>query len=480
MTNNDLMTLLPLVVVISSAVVLLLADLWIPAKQKGITAFLAALALAAALGLNLPRLTWDAEAFGGMVAVDGFSVFLSSLFLLCGLLGMGLAYDYLKRMGIERGEFYPLLMLSVAGMMLMAHANDLIIIFLALETLSIPLYILAGFAIPRVESEESSLKYFILGTFAAAFVLYGVALIFGASGSTNLQAVLAAVEAGQLVNPTLFVIGGGMLLVGFAFKMAVVPFHGWAPDVYQGAPTPVTGFMSLGAKAAGAAALMRVFMTAFPAVSAELAPALAGLSIITMLVGNLLAISQKNIKRMLAYSSIAHGGYLLMAFVTFSQGALQAEMVSAMLFFLGSYALANFAAWGVVTALEREMGVGLELEDYAGLAKKAPWMALAMLVAMLSFTGMPLTIGFWGKFYLFRSAVMGGYVTLAVIGLLTSVISAFYYLRVVVMMYMKPGEPSVQADFWLRLVTIGSAALAVVLSLLPNTLFQAALSAILR
>ncbi|MEM5775503.1 MAG: proton-conducting transporter membrane subunit, partial [Anaerolineaceae bacterium] len=248
MTNNDLMTLLPLVVVISSAVVLLLADLWIPAKQKGITAFLAALALAAALGLNLPRLTWDVEAFGGMVAVDGFSVFLSSLFLLCGLLGMGLAYDYLKRMGIERGEFYPLLMLSVSGMMLMAHANDLIIIFLALETLSIPLYILAGFAIPRVESEESSLKYFILGTFAAAFVLYGVALIFGASGSTNLQAVLAAADAGQLVNPTLFVIGGGMLLVGFAFKMAVVPFHGWAPDVYQGAPTPVTGFMSLGAK----------------------------------------------------------------------------------------------------------------------------------------------------------------------------------------------------------------------------------------
>jgi NADH-quinone oxidoreductase subunit N len=480
MTNADLITLLPAVLVIGAAIVLLMADLWIPANRKDITALAAALTFAAALGVSLPRLGWNTTAFGGMVKVDGFSAFLSSLFLLCGLLGIGLAYDYLKRMGIERGEYYPLLMLSVSGMMLMTNANDLIIVFLALELLSIPLYIMAGFAIPRLESEESSLKYFILGTFAAAFLLYGVALIFGATGTTNLDAVVAAAGSGTLLNPVLFALGGGMILVGFAFKMAIVPFHGWAPDVYQGAPTPVTGFMSVGAKAAGAAALLRVFITALPSLAANLAPLLAVLSIITMLAGNLLAISQKNIKRMLAYSSIAHGGYLLMAFVTFSQPELQAEMTSAMLFFLGSYALANFAAWGVVAALERRMGEGLELDDYAGLAKKEPWLALSMLMAMLSFTGMPLTIGFWGKFYLFRSAVMGGYTALAAAGLLTSVISAYYYLRVVINMYMKPGEPQVNADFWLRLVTIGSAVVVTLLGLLPNSLFQAALQGLIR
>jgi NADH-quinone oxidoreductase subunit N len=307
-----------------------------------------------------------------------------------------------------------------------------------------------------------------------------VALVFGSTGSTGLREVFSAAEAGTLVNPTLFAIGGGMMLVGFAFKMAVVPFHSWAPDVYQGAPTPVTGFMSIGAKAAGIAALMRVFVTAFPSQAADISPVLAGLSILTMIVGNLTAISQKNIKRLLGYSSIAHGGYLLMAFVSFSQSSMQAEMTSAMLFFLSSYALASFAAWGVVVAMEKENGQGLELDDYAGLGKKEPWLALAMTIAMLSFTGMPLTIGFWGKFYLFRSAVMGGYVTMAIIGLLTSVISAYYYLRVVVVMYMKPGEPKVSGDFWLRLVTIGSAAAVVVVSLVPNSLFQVVLQALIR
>jgi NADH-quinone oxidoreductase subunit N len=471
---------LPLVVVVGSAMLLLLVDLWIPARQKGITAFLAAMSLAAALGLSLPRLDWSVPAFRNMVVVDGFSVFLSCVFLICGLLSIGLAYDYLKRMGIERGEYYPLLMLATAGMMLMPHANDLIIVFLALEMLSIPLYILAGFALPRLESEEASLKYFLLGTFASAFVLYGIALIFGATGSTGLREILSAATTDALLNPTLFFIGAALLLVGFAFKTAIVPFHGWTPDVYQGAPTPVTGFMSIGAKAAGIAALMRVFVVSFPTLAADMAPVLWGLAVITMIVGNLTAISQQNIKRMLGYSSIAHGGYLLMAFVSFSQGEMVPEMIASMLFFLGSYALTNFAAWGVVVALEHGKGEGLALADYAGLGKKEPWLALAMLVAMLSFTGMPLTMGFWGKFYLFRSAVMGGYTSLAVIGLLTSVISAYYYLRVVVIMYMQPGEPPVSGDFWLKFVTFGSAAALIILSLVPNSLLNVVVQAVLR
>ena len=400
--------------------------------------------------------------------------------MLCGLAAIGLAYEYLKRMDIERGEYYPLLMLSIGGMMLMPSANDLIVVFLALELLSIPLYIMAGFARPQLESEEASLKYFLLGTFAAAFVLYGVALIFGATGSTNLREVLVAAFSGTLLNNTLFFIGAVLLLVGFAFKMAVVPFHAWAPDVYQGAPTPVTGFMSIGAKAAGVAALLRVFTVAFPTLSVEITPVFWGLAAVTMIFGNVVAISQKNIKRMLGYSSIAQGGYLLMAFVTFSNMEVLQETIASMLFFLSAYALTNFAAWGVVAALEHDKGKGLELDDYAGLGKKDPWMALAMLVAMLSFTGMPLTMGFWGKFYLFRSAVVGGYPVLAIIGLLTSVVSAFYYLRVVVVMYMKPGEPEVTADFWLKLVTLASAAVVVLLSFVPSSLIEVVTKAILR
>ncbi len=480
MTNADLIALLPLIVVVCWAILLLLVDLYIPKNRKGITAFLAALGLAAGLGLNLPRLDWTVTAFKNMAVVDGFSVFLSSLFLVCGIAAIGLAYDYLKRMDIERGEYYPLLMLSVSGMMLMPHANDLLVVFLALELLSIPLYVMAGFAQPKIESEEASLKYFLLGTFSAAFVLYGVALIFGATGHTSLRGIVMVVTSGGLLNTTLFLIGAAMLLVGFAFKTAVVPFHAWAPDVYQGAPTPVTGFMSIGAKAAGIAALLRVFMVAFPSLSADLTPALWVLAALTMLLGNLVAISQQNIKRMLGYSSIANGGYLLMAFVTFGNSEIVTETIAGMLFFLAAYALTNFAAWGVVVALERGKGEGLELEDYAGLGKAHPWMALAMLVAMLSFTGVPLTMGFWGKFYLFRSVVQGGFISLAVIGLLTSVISAFYYLRVVVVMYMKPGEPQISGDFWLKLVTIGSAAAVLLLSFIPGSLIQWVTQALLR
>ena len=480
MTNKDLIALLPLVIVASWAVVLLLVDLWIPKDRKGVTAYLAALGLAVGLGLNLANGGRSTLAFNGLAIVDGFTIFLSSIFLISGMAAIGLAYDYLKRMGIERGEYYSLLMLSVSGMVMMTHANDLIIVFLSLELLSIPLYILAGFAQPRIESEEASLKYFLLGTFSAAFVLYGIALIFGSTGHTDLQGIVMAAGSGTLLNNTLFLVGAGLVLVGFAFKMAVVPFHGWAPDVYQGAPTPVTGFMAIGAKAAGIAALLRVFVVAFPSISTDLTPVFWTLAAVTMIFGNIVAVAQKNIKRMLGYSSIANGGYLLMAFVTFGNGELMDETVSAMMFFLLGYAVTSFAAWGVVIALERGESRGLELDDYAGLGKKYPWLALAMMIAMLSFTGVPLTLGFWGKFYLFRTAVEGGFPGLALIGLLTSVISAYYYLRVIVIMYMRPGEPQASKNFWLNLVTIGSALAVVGLSFIPGSLLYLAVQAVIR
>jgi NADH-quinone oxidoreductase subunit N len=480
MTQSDVIALLPLVIVACWAVLLLLVDLWIPVDRKGITAFLAALGLAAALGFNIAHSDWSMVAFKGLAVLDGFTVFLDTIFLFSGLAAIGLAYDYLKRMEIERGEYYPLLLLSISGMLMMTYANDLIIVFLSLELLSIPLYIMAGLAHPRTESEESSLKYFLLGTFAAAFVLYGIALIFGATGHTGLQGVVLAASSGALLNNTLFLVGAGLLLVGFAFKTAIVPFHGWAPDVYQGAPTPVTGFMAIGAKTAGIAALLRVFVVAFPSISVDLTPVLWVLAAVTMIFGNVVAVAQKNIKRLLGYSSIANGGYLLMAFVTFGNGELMDDTISAMVFFLLGYAVTSFAAWGVVIALEKGESRGLELDDYAGLGKKYPWLALAMMIAMLSFTGVPLTLGFWGKFYLFRTAVEGGYPWLALIGLLTSVVSAYYYLRVVVIMYMRPGEPQASKSFWLNLVTIGSALAVVGLSFIPGSLLYLAVKAVIR
>lgn len=479
MTGAELYTILPMLVVVVWAVLLMLADLWIPKDRKGITAILAAAGLAVALGFTLAQGGKSADGMNGMVVVDGFSVLMDIIFLASGMAGIALAYDYLKRMKIERGEFYVLLMFSVGGMMLMAGAYNLIIVFLALELLSIPLYILAGFARPRLDSEESSLKYFLLGTFASAFVLYGIALVYGATTHTDLLGISQVVSAGT-ANGALFIAGAALVLVGFGFKIAAVPFHRWAPDVYQGAPTPVTGFMSVAVKAAGFAALLRVFITAFSSLAVDMTPVMYALAALTMIAGNVLAIAQTNIKRLLAYSSIANAGYLLMAFVPFGNGQVLSDSVSSALFFLVGYGLTSIGAWAVVIALEQAEGKGLEINDFAGLGRKYPWLALAMMICMLSFTGVPLTLGFWGKFFLFRTAILGGYTSLALIGLVTSVISAYYYLKVVVVMYMRPGEPAAVQDVWVRFTAIVSALAVLILGLVPGPLLNMAAQAILR
>ena len=483
MTRSDILTLLPLVVLVFWAMALLLVDLWIPAQRKGITALLAAVGLAVCLGLTLAQAGQTHTAFNGMVVVDGFAVFLNVLFLASGLAGVALAYDYLKRMGIEKGEYYALLLFTVSGMLLMAYANDLIMIFLALELLSIPLYILSGFARPRPESEESALKYFLLGSFASGFVLYGVALVFGATASTGLPAIFKAATGGT-ANLSLLLVGAGLITIGLGFKVAAVPFHMWTPDVYQGAPSPVTGFMSVGAKAAGFAALLRVFMVAFPSLAANLGPILWGLAALTMVVGNITALAQSNIKRLLAYSSIAHAGYLLMAFASFGTGTATASAVASALFYLMAYAFTSLGAWAVVVTLEKAegkgLGSGLEIADYAGLGAKYPLLSAAMLIFLLSFAGIPPTLGFWGKFYLFRSAVLGGNTPLAVIGLLTSLVSAYYYLRVAVIMYMRPGEPVARRETWVNLTAVIAALATLLLGLVPGPLFDIASQAIIK
>lgn len=478
MTNTDLFVILPVMMTVGWALVLLLVDLWIPKAHKGWTAALAALGLVDSLVSILPQFGKNLTGFGGMVTLDGFAIFLNILFLASGLTTIALSADYLKRMGIERGEYYVLLMLSVAGMQLMAYATDLIVVFLALELLSIPLYVLAGIARLRPDSEESSLKYFLLGTFASGFLLYGIAMLYGATAQTHLAEILVAVKTGT-AQPTLLLVGAGLVLVGFGFKVAAVPFHMWTPDVYQGAPSSVTSFMAVGAKAAGFAALLRIFITAFPVIAATLSPIVWVLAALTMITGNVLAISQTNIKRMLAYSSIAHAGYILMAFVSYGQTGVMANSVASALFYLMAYAFTSFGVWAVVIAVEKAEGGGLELNDYAGLGRKYPMLAIPMVIFMLSFTGVPLTLGFWGKFYLFRTAVEGGYVALALIGLLTSLVSAYYYLRVVVLMYMREGETEASRDPWVMVIA-GAAALAVVgLSFIPTPIFDWATHAVL-
>lgn len=484
----DLQAILPVTILVTWATALVLVDLFIPRDRRWITALLAAGGLVASLVTVILQAGSSVSAFGGMIIIDGFASYLFILFLVSGLIAIILAYDYLRRMdrislggklAASQGEFYVLLLYSISGMLLMAAASDLIIVFLALELLSIPLYVMAGYFAPRPDSEEASLKYFLLGSFSTGILVYGIALVYGATGTTALYDIVAAVSAGTSQTP-LLLIGAGMLLIGLGFKVAVVPFHMWTPDVYHGSPTSVTAFMAVGAKAAGFAAILRVFVLAFPSLSADLAPVMWVIAALTMILGNFVAIAQTNIKRMLAYSSIAQAGYIMMALVPYGNPLVATDTVASALFFLVGYAFTSFTAWAVVIMLEQAEGKGLNLDDYAGLGRKYPVLGFAMTVAMLSFIGVPPTLGFAGKFYLFATVIEGGYLGLALIGVLTSLVSAFYYLRVVVIMYMRDGEPQVSRERWVYYTTAVTAVCTVVLSIFAAPLFEMAANAVLE
>lgn len=405
-----------------------------------------------------------------MLVVDNYATFLNVIFLVTGFLTVLISRNYLQRVDLDRPEFYMLMLFSLSGMMLMGMANDLILVFLALELLSIPLYIMAGFAWPRLDSEESAMKYFLLGAFSSAVFVYGIALTYGATGTTALPVILESVTA----EPGLLLLAGAaMLLVGFGFKIAAAPFHMWTPDVYEGAPTAVTAFMSVGAKVAGFAALLRV-IAALPQLDAVWAPAIAVLAAVTLIVGNVVAISQTSIKRMLGYSSIAHAGYILIAVA-----ANSATGVSAALFYMFAYAFTNMGAFAIVIAMERQLGKGVNLDDYKGLAKKAPWMALAMAFFMFSLTGIPPTGGFTAKYYVFGAAVDSGLIWLVVIGVLTSVVSGFYYLRVVYLMFMMDGEPEFETKPAVNLAVIITVIGTLLLGLWPALTIEAARDAVI-
>lgn len=473
MSFDKLDIILPVLLVLAWGCLILLVDLAIPARRKRWNAGLTIVGLVGAAIAASTQFGQQASAFGGMLILDTYSSFLQSVFLVTAIVGTVLAYDYLDRMGIQRGEYYSLLLFTTGGMMLMAMAGDLIVVFLALELLSIPLYVLSGFARPRQSSEEAAMKYFLLGAFSSGFVVYGIALVFGQTGSTLLSDIAAILTESMNSNPVLSV-GLALILVGLAFKVGAVPFHMWTPDVYQGAPSSVVGYMSVGAKAAGFAALLRVLISGFPALAASWGPILMWISVLTMAWGNIAAIAQSNIKRMLAYSSIAHAGYILMALPAASQPGVAAEAVRAALFYLFAYMATNLGAWGVVLAIEKTEGRGLELDDYAGLADRHPALAASMAVFMLSLIGVPPTAGFVGKLYVFRAAISADLVGLAIVGVLTSLVSAYYYLRVVVMMYMQSGRVEVRREIWLG-AAVGAAALVTLgLGVFPGPLLELA------
>ncbi len=401
-----------------------------------------------------------------MIVLDNFATFLNAIFLLTGIFTVLVSVNYMRRTGLERAEFYMLMLFSIAGMMLMGMANDLILVFLALELLSIPLYIMSGLAWPRNDSEESAMKYFLLGSFSSGILVFGIALTYGATGSTQLPVVLARIADGG----SLGLAGAAFLLVGFAFKVAAVPFHMWTPDVYQGAPTSVTAFMSVGAKVGGFAAMLRVFVTALPQIGETWVTAVAVLATLTLIVGNVVALVQPNIKRMLAYSSIAHAGYILIAIAA---SAATPDGVSSALFYMFAYLFTTMGAFAVVIAVERKTNVGVELDDYKGLAKRSPMLALAMAYFMLSLTGVPPTGGFSGKFFIFRAAIEADLLWLAIVGVITSAISGYYYLRVVYTMYMMDGEGEVADGWGLNGTAVALAVLAtLILGFLPGTWFD--------
>jgi len=384
---------------------------------------------------------WDHNATSfGVVAADNFGLFVTGILVVVGVLSLAISAPAIEREGLPRGEYYALMLFAIAGMILMATATDLLLIFLALEVLSIGVYVLTGIRRDSAIATEAAFKYFLLGSFASAFFLYGIAFTYGVTGSTRLDRVGSVIAAQALSPSPMTLIALGMLLVGFAFKVSAVPFHMWTPDAYEGAPSAVTGFMSTGVKAAAFAAFVRVFLSAFEPLRASWSEVLWPIAALTMIVGTIVGVTQTNVKRMLAYSSIAHAGYLLLALISGNGAADIAK--SAVLFYLLTYAVTNIGAFGVIVLLEDRNHANDRVSDYAGLWNDHPALAALMTIFLLSLGGFPPTAGFIAKWYVFSAAIKAGYTWLAIIGVLTSVVSVFFYLRIVVMMYMTPSAES--------------------------------------
>ena len=438
------------------AMVLLLVNVFVPSERKAYLGWMSLIGIIVSFvpifdGWNSPQ-----SGFNGTVLQDNFALFFKGIFLVSAALSILISDQYMQREKIDRGELYPLMLLATVGMMLMASGTDLMVIFLGLEVLSVALYVLAGFNRENLKSNEAGLKYFLLGCFSTGFLLYGMALTYGATGTTKIARIAQLVSTNTVTftGNQMFLVGVLLMAVGFSFKIAAAPFHMWTPDVYEGAPTPMTAFMSVGPKAAGFAAFLRVFIIALPAFKPEWTSLLWVLAVLTMTVGNITALFQQNIKRILAYSSIAHAGYVLVGFV-----AGNAVGTAGIMFYMMSYAFMNIGAFAIIIMVGKKGEPNNDVSDYTGFGFKHPVLGLAMSIFLFSLAGIPPAAGFIGKFYLFSGAIQAGYIWLAIIGVLNSAASVYYYLRIMVFMYMK--DPVEEFD-WLHVTP--SMALCVILA----------------
>jgi NADH-quinone oxidoreductase subunit N len=465
---SDFYYILPELVLTGGALLLLIADVLLPRRSPALMWLSIAVLGGTAVSL-LPFRNVQVEVSQGLIAVDQFAFYFKMVFLLAALFTVLMSQRYLEIEGASPGEYYFLILCSTLGMMIMASGIDLITAFIGLETMAVSFYILAGFIKPNQRSNEAAVKYFLLGAFSLGILLYGMSLLYGLSGTTNLRA-MSAMFAGQERDLRL-VLAVVLIVAGMGFKIAAVPFHMWAPDVYEGAPTPVTAFLSVGSKAASFAMLLRIFLEGLPAMNADWRLLFEVLAIVTMTAGNIAALTQSSLKRMLAYSSIAHAGYLLMGLVAYTPRG-----VSAMLIYLLIYTFMQLGAFAVIVMMRRHDVIGDELKDLSGLYLRHPVAAFAMLLFMLSLGGIPPTAGFMGKFWLFGAAIESGYVWLAVIGVLNSAISLYYYIRVVVFMYLRKeiagSEPTSTPALTFTLVaaSVGT----IVLGVYPQWLFAIA------
>ncbi|MEO8650472.1 MAG: NADH-quinone oxidoreductase subunit N [Acidobacteriota bacterium] len=451
--NVNITTILPELTVAVAGMIVMLYDSFFP-RQRMVSGIISLVGLA--VSAVLLTMMWNgqivapASSWNGMIAHDNLRLGFAFVFLFVTAITILVSTVWTDREDIPVGEYHALLMFATFGMLLMSAGNDLVIIFLGLETLSIATYVMAGIRRGDLKSNEASIKYFILGSFASAFLLYGMALIYGATGSTGLTAIAAA--TGNANFPALLLIGAAMMIVGFGFKVAMVPFHVWTPDVYEGAPTPITGFLSVGSKAAAFASFLRVFVLGFPLLAGIQASgylhtswvtALTVMAMVTMIVGNVAAILQDNIKRMLAYSSIAHAGYAMVGFVgaaVASSPVARDEAIGSVSFYMLTYAVTNLGAFAIVTLVGQKNDRRSEFEDYNGIGFRSPLLSFTLSLFMLSLLGLPLTAGFIGKVLVFRPALEAGGVlltALVVVAVINTAISAYYYLRLIVVMFFR-------------------------------------------
>ena len=471
-STSDFYYILPELVLTAGALVVLIADVLLPKPRRAALAWVTMLALGATAVSLAPFTSTRVEVAHGLMAVDQFALFFKVVFLFAAAITVLMSVRYLAVEGASPGEYYFLILCATLGMFVMAGGIDLITIFIGLETMAVSFYILAGFIKPSQRSNEAAVKYFLLGAFSLGILLYGMSLMYGLSGTTNLRA-MAMQFTGQERDPRL-VLAVILVVAGVGFKIAAVPFHMWAPDVYEGAPTPITAFLSVGSKAASFAMLIRIFVEGLSPMSADWRLLFEALAIVTMTVGNVAAVTQSNVKRMLAYSSIAHAGYVLIGIVAWSP--TNPRGITATLIYLLVYSFMQLGAFAVVVVLRRQDVVGDELKDFSGLHFRNPFAAFAMLLFMLSLGGIPPTAGFMGKFWLFSAAIDAQYYWLAVIGVLNSAISLYYYIRIVVFMYLKKetmgSEPTTTPAL---AVALGVAVLGtLVLGVYPRLLFELA------